>query len=144
MGHWQDVMNQMKDDAFQREAIPFVNTLNLPPVKEWEPGYVLMEWVVDPKLFHPREAVFGGFIAALADRALGAVTISTLNDGEAFTTADLNVSFFRPVSSGILRIEARVIHRGRSLVQAEAEFYREDGKLSNKASAAQAIIPHKT
>ena len=68
--------------------------------------------------------------------------MTVLDDHEAFTTADLNVSFFRPVASGILTIEAKIIHRGRSLVQAEVEFIREDGKLSNKATATQAIIPY--
>ncbi len=142
MGRWSDILDTMKVDELQRAAIPFVNTLNLPPVKEWEPGHVRMEWEVDPAVFHPRGAVFGGFIAALADRVLGTVTMTMLKDDEAFTTADLNVSFFRPVASGILTIEARVIHRGRSLIQAEADFIREDGKLSNKASAAQAVIPY--
>ena len=141
MGRWQDILNTMKDDAAQRAAIPFVDTLNLPPVKNWEPGHVTMEWTVDKSVFHPRGAVFGGYIAALADRVLGTVTMTVLEDHEAFTTADLNVSFFRPVSSGILTIEARIVHRGKSLVQAEVDFIREDGKLSNKAIATQAIIP---
>lgn len=132
----------MKDDAIQREQIPFVDTLDLPPVKTWEPGRVTMEWEVNEKVFHPRGAVFGGYIAALADRVLGTVTMTVLEDHEAFTTADLNVSFFRPVSSGTLTIEARIIHRGKSLVQAEVDFIRDDGKLSNKATATQAIIPH--
>lgn len=142
MKRWHTILDSMKDDDTQRAAIPFVKTLNLPPIKEWEPGRVVMEWQVDENLFHPRGAVFGGYIAALADRILGAVTLSLLDDHEAFTTADLNVSFFRPVSSGLLTIEARIIHRGRSLVQAEVDFIRDDGKLSNKASAAQAIIPY--
>jgi len=142
VGRWSDVLDTMMVDELQRKALPFVDTLNLPPVKEWEPGYVKMEWEVDPAVFHPRGAVFGGYISALADRILGSVTMSMLNDDEAFTTADLNVSFFRPVSAGILTIEARVIHRGRSLIQAEADFIRDDGKLSNKASAAQAVIPY--
>jgi len=142
MGRWQDILESMKDDATQRAAIPFVDTLNLPPVKEWEIGRVLMEWKIDEKLFHPRGAVFGGYIAALADRILGTVTLTVLDDHDALPTADLNVSFFRPVSSGILTIDAKIIHRGRSLVQAEVEFIREDGKLSNKATATQAIIPY--
>lgn len=141
MGRWQDILESMKDDATQRAAIPFVDTLDLPPVKEWEVGRVIMEWQVDEHVFHPRGAVFGGYIAALADRVLGTVTMTVLDDHESFTTADLNVSFFRPVSSGILTIDAKIIHRGRSLVQAEVEFVREDGKLSNKATATQAIIP---
>jgi uncharacterized protein (TIGR00369 family) len=121
--------------------IPFVETLDLPGLIRWEPGKIWQEWTVRPELFHPRGALFGGYIAALADRALGLVTMTVLGPDEGFTTADLNVSFFRAVSGGKLRIECEVIHRGRSLIQVEACFYRDDGKLAAKASASQAVIP---
>jgi uncharacterized protein (TIGR00369 family) len=90
-------------------------------------------------MFHGGGAVFGGFLAALADQALGLVTMSVLEEGEAFTTADLRVSFFRPVARGSLHIEAQVVNRGRGMVQAEVVFTRDDGKVAGKAMATQVI-----
>lgn len=139
MGRWSTILDSIASG--NPEPIPFVDTLDMPGLAHWERGRIRQEWIVRPDLFHPRGAVFGGFLAALADRALGLVTMTVLEDDEAFTTADLNVSFFRPVASGTLRIEAVVIHRGRSLIQVEATFTREDGKLAAKASASQAVIP---
>jgi len=136
---WPKLLNSVA--AGNPPPIPFVETLELPGLDKWEPGRIWQTWTVREDLFHPRGALFGGYIAALADRALGLVTMTVLGEDEGFTTADLNVSFFRAVSSGVLRIEADVIHRGRTLIQVEASFYREDGKLAAKASASQAVIP---
>lgn len=140
MGRWQTLLDQVV--AGEPPPIPFVDTLDLPGLVKWERGRIWQEWPVREDVFHPRGGVFGGYIAALADRALGLVTMTVLEDDEAFTTADLNVSFFRPVSSGVLRIEAEVIHRGRSLIQTETTFTRDDGKLAAKAAASQAVIPY--
>lgn len=123
-------------------SVPFMEALPLPKrVVKWEAGRLWQEWPVDPRLFHPRGAVFGGFLAALADRSLFLTALTVLEDHEAVTTADLNVSFFRPVTEGTIHIEGEVIHRGKSLVQVEVEFRRDDGKLAVKASASEAIIP---
>jgi len=136
---WPKLLNSVA--AGNPPPIPFVETLELPGLDKWEPGRIWQSWKVREDLFHPRGALFGGYIAALADRALGLVTMTVLGEDEGFTTADLNVSFFRAVSGGTLRIECEVIHRGRSLIQVEANFYRDDGKLAAKASASQAVIP---
>ncbi len=140
MGRWGDLLDSIVDGA--EPKIPFMDALPLPKsICKWEPGRLWQEWEVDPSVFHPRGAVFGGFLAALADRSLYLTAVTVLGDDEAMTTADLNVSFFRPVTEGTLHIEGEVIHRGRSLVQVEVEFRRDDGKLAVKASASQAIIP---
>ncbi len=139
MKRWARILDSIASDA--PEPIPFVETLRMPGLVRWEPGHIWQEWAVREDLFHPRGALFGGFLAALADRALGLATMTVLEDDEAFTTADLNVSFFRAVSGGVLYVEAEVIHRGRTLIQTEATFTRDDGKLAAKASASQAVIP---
>lgn len=140
---WGKLLDLMVED--REPSIPFMESLPLPGrIEKWEPGHLSQEWEIDPGVFHPRGAVFGGFLAALADRSLYLTALTVLNDHEALTTADLNVSFFRAVSKGTLHIEGTVIHRGKSLVQVEVEFRRDDGKLAVKASASQAVIPFPT
>jgi uncharacterized protein (TIGR00369 family) len=119
---------------------PMVRTLKLPPINRWEPGRTWAEWKVDPAFFHERGAVFGGYLAALADSALALVTMTVLEEGEQISTSDLRVSYFRPVTGGTLQIEANVIHRGRRQISVEVVFKREDGKLAAKATATQVII----
>jgi uncharacterized protein (TIGR00369 family) len=122
-------------------APPFVGTLRLPRIQGWETGRVWSDWQVDPAFFHERHAVFGGYVAAIADSLLGLATLSVLEDGELFSTSDLRVSFFRPVTGGTLRCEAHVIHRGRRMAHVEATFTRTDGKIAAKATATQVIAP---
>ena len=141
MSRWTELLDRLvaHELAPGEEEPPHVQSLRLPYPSSWQPGRVTADWEVDPDFFHERGAVFGGFLAALADQALGMVTMSVLDDGEVFSTSDLRTSFFRPVTTGKLQIEAIVIHRGRSMVQAEVTFTRSDGKLAGKATATQVI-----
>jgi uncharacterized protein (TIGR00369 family) len=114
--------------AGTNEPKPPCVVADLPRLQGWLPGRVWAHWVVDPKMFHLGGAVFGGYLAALADQALGLATMTVVEDGEAFTTSDLRVSFFRPVARGSLHIEAQVVHRGHGMVQTEVVFTRDDGR----------------
>ena len=140
MARWETFLDRMVEgDA---PPIPFMKTLALPDrLVSWEPGRIRQEWLVNPDVFHPRGAVFGGFLAALADRSCFLTAMTELKDDEAVSTSDLDVSFLRAVSEGTLHIEGRVIHRGRTSIRVEVEFRRDDGKLAVKASASEAIIP---
>lgn len=125
--------------AGEGEAPPFVERLGLPRPTRWERGRAWLEWETDESMFHERGALFGGFVAALADHALIFPTISVLAEGETFTTSDLRVSYFRPIGPGLLRIESRVVHRGRTMIHVEATFTRQDGKLAAVATATQVV-----
>jgi uncharacterized protein (TIGR00369 family) len=140
VSRWSDLLDSLVAGT-AGEAPPFANTLRLPPPSRWEPGGVWVEWQVDPGVLHEREGVFGGFIAALADSVLSLCAMSVLDDGEAFATSNLQVSFFRPGPVGRLEIEARVVHRSRTFVHVEASFVRDDGKLAAVATATQVIVP---
>ncbi len=120
---------------------PCIKTLRVPPIEGWEPGRVWAKWKPDPDFFHDFGAVFGGYLAALADSFVGLAMFSTLKEGEQFTTSDLRFSFFRPVSGGTVSIEAKVVHRGRRMAHVEAIFTNEDGKIAGKATATQVVIP---
>ncbi len=122
---------------------PFLENLNLPPLVRWEPGRVWMEWDVDKRYFHAHAAVFGGYLAAIADRGAAVATMTVLEHNEGFTTSDLRTSFFRPVGAGRLIIDGRVIHRGRSMAHIEIDFMRDDGKLACRSTATQVIIPYR-
>jgi acyl-coenzyme A thioesterase PaaI-like protein len=48
------------------------------------------------RVFHNAGAVFGGFLAALADQMLGLVSMTVLEDSEMISTSDLRVLLFPP------------------------------------------------
>lgn len=134
---------ELLDSIVQGTATPppCIRTLRVPRIEGWEPGRVWAKWTPDPDFFHELGAVFGGYLAALADSFVGLAMLSTLKEGEQFTTSDLRYSFFRPVSGGTVTIEAKVVHRGRRMAHVEAVFTNEDGKIAGKATATQVIIP---
>ncbi len=113
--------------------------LQLPRPDGWEPGRVWAVWEVNPAFLTPWGAVFGGYLAALADEFAGTAALSVLEDGETFGTTDLRVSPLRAIREGRVRIEARVIASGRSTIHVEVDFHREDGTLAAKASAIQVL-----
>lgn len=138
MTKWTERLNKLADGSAETKP-PCVKTLNLPQLSGWLPGRVWLQWKVDPSFFHGGGAVFGGYLAALADQALGLAMPTILEDGEVFTTSDLRFSFFRPVTEGTLHIEAQIVHRGRGMAHVEVVLTRDDGKVAGKATATQVI-----
>jgi uncharacterized protein (TIGR00369 family) len=134
---------QMLDNivAQRGEPPPMVEALRLPGIEGWEPGRVWGTWAVDEVMFHAGGAVFGGYLAALADSYVGLAMTSALKPDEWFSTADLRVAFFRPVTKGSLQIAAEVLNRGRRMAHVECVFVNDDDKVVAKATATQVITP---
>jgi uncharacterized protein (TIGR00369 family) len=96
-----------------------------------------------PGLQHanPMGTLHGGVLCDLADATMGMAFMSTLGDEESFTTLDLNINFFRPVWTGQLRSEARVIQRGRTTGYVECDVLDvSSGKLVAKASSKCMVL----
>ncbi len=82
---------------------------------------------------------FGGWVAALSDHVVSLCMISALEEGEAFTTQDLQIKLFRPVGEGVIEITASVVNRSRTTGYVEAEWRLPDGRLAAKVLAWKAI-----
>ena len=106
----------------------------------WEQGRAWADWQVDPDTFNERGVVFGGYLATLVDSMAGVAFITTLEDSQSFATVGLNVSFFRPVSTGSVRLEASVVHRGRRTGHVEVSGTDESGRLIVRGVATQVVI----
>ena len=79
---------------------------------------------------NPMGSVHGGIAATLLDTVMGCAVQTTLDDGEAFTTTDLQVHYVRTVNPGTaVHATGTVIHRGRRLATAEGRLVDERGKL---------------
>ncbi|MCI5045767.1 MAG: PaaI family thioesterase, partial [Aquisalinus sp.] len=83
--------------------------------------------------------VFGGWIAGFSDHIVSMTMASALEDGEWFTTTELTTRMFRPMKHGLIRIEGRLVSRGRTTGFVEADWMDENGRLIAKAAAAKAI-----
>jgi uncharacterized protein (TIGR00369 family) len=137
MGYWSDLLNSIVSGTAQPP--PYVRTLGTTRMKRWEPGRVWCEWEVNPALFQDLNFLFGGFIAALADEVLGFTTMTVLEEGEVFITADLHVIFHRPIKEGILSFEGRIVQRDKRAAQAELVVTSQDGTIVAEATAKELI-----
>jgi uncharacterized protein (TIGR00369 family) len=64
---------------------------------------------------NPMGTVQGGIIAAVADAAMGWAYMTTLGEGESYTTVEMKINFLRAVRAGRLSARARVKNAGRTL-----------------------------
>src|SRR5436190_15507268 len=80
-----------------------------------EPGRAVVELLPDERHVTPRDpnSVFGAFLAAIADAAMGLAYNATLEEGETGPTLELKMNFLRPARPGVaLRAEGRVLKGG--------------------------------
>lgn len=135
MAFWQDLLDGYIDGSIP-EPTPN-KKLNMGTLDEWQPGFVRKAWQVDPDLFHGR-ALFGGYIAALADQVLGLAAMTVLEDDKFFGTTNMSISYFAPVTGGDLIVEGNVVREQRRSMYVECSFFSK-GKLVAKASATQVL-----
>jgi uncharacterized protein (TIGR00369 family) len=134
--NWQEMLDGTVSGSFQHPAL---RRLALPNFSGWEPGRVWGEWDFDPEICNPDGALFGGYLAALADATAGHAIATTLGGEEGFATADLRISYHRPVRGGRLRFEGVVVTRGRQIGHVEVRFTSQDGELVATAQATEVV-----
>jgi acyl-coenzyme A thioesterase PaaI-like protein len=123
---------------------PAHRTLGIRPdlwCQEAEVGRVLFRWPNDGSRDIGHGRVFGGWIAALSDNVVSMCMGTALEEGEGFTTQDLQVKIFRPVSGDLIEIEAWVKNRSRTTGYVEADWRLPNGKVAVKVIAWKAIRP---
>lgn len=94
----------------------------------------------DSRFHNPMGTLHGGVMTDLADACMGIATMSTLADDESFTTLELKMNFLRPVIEGELTADARVVHRGRTVVMSEVAVRNQEGKDVARGSATQMVL----
>src|SRR3989454_11680921 len=80
-----------------------------------EPGRAVIEFEATERHANPMGTRHGGILADIADAAMGMAYASGLDEGETFTTLELKINFVKPVWTGKLRAEGRVLSGGRTV-----------------------------
>lgn len=124
-------------------------------VADAEPGRAVVEVPVGADLRQAAGNVHGGVFASLIDSAAADALRGLLRDGQSSATIDLNVSFLRPATDGMLAAEASVLFHGRSIAICTVDVSevvngrrtacavgRATFKISRVRQAAPAFSPH--
>ena len=65
----------------------------------------------------------------IADAAIGTAHATSLEEGESFTSIDLQINFFRPVWKDRIRAIAKPVNVGRQISRYVCDIVRDDEKL---------------
>lgn len=84
--------------------------------------------------------VQGGILAAIADAAMGWAYMTTLGEGESYTTVEMKVNFLRAVRAGRISARARVKNAGRTLGLLECDVLDAGDKLVAHAVSTCMIL----
>jgi uncharacterized protein (TIGR00369 family) len=107
---------------------------------EIEERRAVMSLKADSRFHNPMGTLHGGVMTDLADACMGVATMTTLADGESFTTLELKMNFLRPIIEGEITAEAKVVHRGRTVAMTEVIVKNQDGKEIARGAATQMIL----
>jgi acyl-coenzyme A thioesterase 13 len=107
---------------------PFTRWLN-GKVKKAEYGFIELEFEVRPEMANPTELLHGGMQCALMDDTIGMMTATLGQEGFPISI-DFHVDYLGKVRVGNkVRVIARIVREGRSILHAIAEIYDMKGNL---------------
>lgn len=118
-------------------------TLGMVCLDKTEPGRSVWQMVADEKFSNPVGIVQGGFVAAFADSAMGAASVTFAKDRKVFSAnAEMKVSFLKPAKIGsTLTATAYVISGGNRAAFVECDVTDDEGRLVAKASSTYMLTP---
>ena len=111
-------------------------------VLEARVGEVVLALPVTPLQVHGGGVLSGQTLMAAADTAMILAVSSQLGGFRPMTTVQLQTSFLRPVAgdSGTVRLVARVLRAGKSLVFGEVEAFDAAGQLAAHSTTTYALL----
>jgi uncharacterized protein (TIGR00369 family) len=113
-------------------------TLGLTCVDKATPGTTVWTMIADERMANPAGLIQGGFLAAMADSAMGASAVTALEGRPAsVVNTDMTVSLLRAVRPGArLTCTARVLKAGKVVIFVEAHIVDADGRAVARAHSS--------
>ena len=106
-------------------------------IDKTQPGRTVWRMLADERFANPAGLIQGGFLAAMADSAMGASSVTFVQGRKVFSAnAELKISFLAPAEVGrTLTCTATVISGGKRTAFVEAEIIDDTEKAVAKASS---------
>jgi uncharacterized protein (TIGR00369 family) len=132
--------------AGRRGLIPYspMGYLSELEMTEGSRGHSTFRMPASPWFSNSSGLISGGVLAVIGDAALGSVVHSDVGPGQGMTTAELSMSFLRPVlpkPGSYVTGSGQLIHRGRTLGISEAFLFDEDDQLISHGTTRCTIFP---
>src|SRR5262245_25075106 len=136
--------------AGRRGLIPYspMGYLTELAMTEGSRGHSTFSMPASPWFANSSGLISGGVLAVIGDAALGSVVHSDVGPGQGMTTAELSMSFLRPVvpkAGAVITGSGQLIHRGRTLGISEAFLFDHDDQLishgTTRCTASRPLTP---
>lgn len=85
---------------------------------------------VGKRLFNPHGVLHGAAMYSMADTGMGGALYSLLGDGELCATVEISIYYFKPVRTGTLVCETRVVQRTRRVALLSSEIKNGDSVVA--------------
>lgn len=121
MPHTDDAASRL---AYVREfaaSSPYYQAMGM-SIDEMEEGRAVIRVEIQPSQLNADGIVHGGVLPAIADGAMGNALRTLYGQSAQVLTAELHLHYLRPVSSGALIAEGKVVRSGRRLSFGEVEI----------------------
>ena len=102
-------------------------------IDEVSRGFVKMHLDARDELRQVNDVLHGGSVASLIDTAAAFAVITLLEDAQSATTSDLTIHYLRPLATGRISAEARVIRPGRKLLVVTVQVFGDSRSLAATA-----------
>ena len=114
--------------------------IGLKPV-QFGPGTSEWEWdATVERVLNPFGYVAGGYLSVFADELLSSAIGSVMDEGEFATTAELKISFLKPVKKGLVKGSAKVLRKGQRVAFLEATMTNEKGDVVATVSSTWTVV----
>lgn len=105
-----------------------------------ESGTAIARVGLDDRHLNPNGVAHGAVLFALVDTAMGAATMSMLDEGRFCATVDIRLNFIRPAATGTLTAHTSVIKKGKAIVHLESRVTDDTDRLIATAAGTFAIV----
>ena len=132
--------------AGRRGLIPFspMGYLTELEMTEGSLGHSTFSMPASPWFANSSGLISAGMLAVIGDAALGSVVHSSVEAGQGMTTAELSMSFLRPVvprDGAAVTGSGQLIHRGRSMGISEAFLFDSEDQLISHGTTRCSVFP---
>ena len=104
------------------------------------PDGLTIQCRVRPELLNSAGSVHGGVSASVADAAVGGALHHHFGETRRFTTVELKVNYFRPVTEGILRARSHLLRIGSSICVGRVDLSDEHRRAVGVAIVTYMLI----
>ena len=109
------------------ERLPYYSTIGM-DVKEIANGKARIELLMRKELSQ-NGMIHGGVLASMIDASCACAAFSATNFEGFVTTIDLQVSYLKPVSKGMVIASAECLRAGKNVLFCESKIRNEEGEL---------------